>query len=143
VSQLQYAFRSTNKEPKSIPDSIRRELPGRIVSYAKKHFKGKFTHMDVRFRGTFCYVDAYCDLSVRSEELPRPDTREYREFLKTHEDKVTHLCRLRYLGSRDNWGFDFFAYSSMKYEPSVFLSGLPTGTPEDAFDLAASIYLSS
>jgi len=142
VPRLQNAFRSV-AESNTIPDVVRRELPGRILSYAKKHFKGKFTHIDVRFRGGLCYLDAYCDQSVRAEALPRPDTREYREFLKLHEDKVTHLCRLRYLDSRDNWGFDFFTYSSNKYEPSVFLSGLPTGTPEDAFDIAASVYLSS
>ena len=142
MPKLQYAFRSV-AEPKSIPDTVRWELPGRILSHAKKHFKGKFTHIDVRFRGALCYLDAYCDPSVRSEALPRPDTREYREYLKSHEDTVTHLCRLRYLGSRDIWGFEFFTYSSNKYEPSVFPSGLPTGTPEDAFDIAASVHLSS
>lgn len=139
MGKLQYAFRSA--EPKSIPDAVRWELPGRILSYAKKHFKGKYTHIDVRFRGALCYLDAYCDPSVRSEELPRPDTREYREYLKSHEDKVTHLCRLRYLGSQDEWGFDFFTYSSEKYEPSVFLDGCPTGSPEEAFHLAANLYL--
>ena len=142
MPKLHYASR-TVKEPKSIPDTVRWEIPGRILSYAKKHFKGKFTHIDVRFRGVLCYLDAYCDPAVRSEELPRPDTREYREYLQAHEDKVTHLCRLRYLGSRDNWGFDFYTYSSNRYQPSVFLSGSPTGTPEDAFDIAATMYLSS
>lgn len=142
MPRLQYASRSV-REPKSIPDTVRRELPGRILSYAKKHFKGKFTHIDVRFRGTLCYLDAYSDPSVRSEELPRSNTPEYREYMKAHEDKVTHLCRLRYLGSRDSWGFDFYTYSSNTYTPSVFLSGLPTGTPEDAFDIAANVYLSS
>lgn len=142
MPKLHYASRSA-VEPKNIPDTIRWELRGRIQEYAKKHFKGKYTHIDVRFRGALCYLDAYCDPCVRSEALPRLDTREYREYLKTHENKVTYLCRLRYLGSRDDWGFDFFTYSSNKYEPSVFLSGLPTGTPEDAFDIAASAYLSS
>jgi hypothetical protein len=131
----------STKQNQSIPDPVRQELPGRIHSYAKKHFKGKFTHIDIHFKGTLCYLDAYCDPSVRSEKLPRLDTKEYRDYLKGLEDKVTHLCRLRYLGDKDKWGFDFFSYSSEKYEPSVFPSGLPTGTPEEAFDLAASMYL--
>lgn len=142
MPKLHYATRSVS-EPISVPDIVRWELPDRILSYAKKHFSGKFTHIDVRFRGALCYLDAYCDPAVRSDELPRSDTPEYRAYLKAHEDKVTHLCRLRYLGSRDSWGFDFFTYSSNKYEPSIFLSGLPTGTPEDAFDIAASVYLLS
>jgi hypothetical protein len=141
LPKLQYAPRST-KQSKSIPEIIRREMPGRILSYAKKHFKGKFTHIDVHFRGDLCYLDAYCDPAVRSEALPLSDTRGIREYLKAHADKVMHLCRLRYLGSRDAWGFDFFAHSSNRYEPSVFFTGLPTGTPEDAFDLAAGLYLS-
>lgn len=141
VPRLQYLSGSAAKESQSIPDLLRWELPGRIQSYAKKHFRGKFTHIDVRFRGALCYIDAYSDPAVRSEELPPIDTRQYRDYLKTHDDKVTHLCRIRYLGSTNQWELDFFAYSSEKYEPSVFLSGRPTGTPEEAFHLAANIYL--
>jgi len=140
VPRLRCATRSSQK-PKSIPDIVQGKLATRILSYAKKHFRGQFTHIDLRFRGALCYIDAYCDPEVRSEELPQPATPEYRELLKRHVDKVIHLCRLRYIGSPDNWGFDFFAYSSEKYEPSVFPSGLPTGAPEEAFDLAATMYL--
>ena len=140
MPKLRYATRSA-QEPKSIPDTVRREFAARILSYAKKHFRGQFTHIDVHFRDALCYLDAYCDPAVRSEDLPQSGTPEHREFLKRHEDKAIQLCRLRYLGSSDKWGFDFFSYSSEKYEPSVFPSGLPTGTPEEAFDLAATMYL--
>jgi len=54
----------------------------------------------------------------------------------------THLCRLRYFGD-DRWGFAFFAYSSEKYELSMFPSGEFLGTPEDAFFVSAQGYLSA
>ena len=48
------------------------------------------------------------------------------------------------------WGFDpesggvniYFTYSNEKYELSVFPSGEFFGTPEEAFDTAARVYLS-
>ena len=140
MPKLRNATRSV-PQSKVIPDSIRRELPDRILSYAKKHFQGQFTHIDVDFQGSLCYLDAYCDAAIRSEKLPPSGTVERREFLKKHEDKAIHLCRLRYLGRADKWGFDFFSYSSERYEPSIFPTGRPTGTPEEAFDLAATMSL--
>jgi hypothetical protein len=46
-----------------------------------------------------------------------------------------HLCRLRYRGDEEHWGFAFFAYSSEKYERSVFPSGQFFGQPRSACDL--------
>ena len=51
----------------------------------------------------------------------------------------TQLCRLRYFGD-DKWGLAFYAYSSEKYELSVFPDGSFTGKPEDAF-AASAMYL--
>lgn len=130
-----------SKESQSIPPAICNKLPSSILNYAKKHFAGKFTHINVYFKGALCYIDAYCDPAVRTEDLPPPDSDEYHETLKSHEDKVTHLCRLRYLGVSGKWGFDFYNYSHERYQPSVFPTGLPTGKPEEAFHLAASLYL--
>jgi hypothetical protein len=53
----------------------------------------------------------------------------------------THLCRLRYFGDEERWGFGFFAYSSEKYELSIFPSGAFFGPPEDAFEVSANLYL--
>jgi hypothetical protein len=44
------------------------------------------------------------------------------------------LCRLGYLGNEEQWRFAFYTYAHDKYEPSVLLTGLPVGTPEDALD---------
>jgi hypothetical protein len=68
--------------------------------------------------------------------LPATGTKEHAEFLKAHDDKVTHLCRLRYLGDPDKWGFEFFSYSSERYEGGGFIR-----TPEQGFQIAAELYL--
>jgi hypothetical protein len=56
-------------------------------------------------------------------------------------DTPIHLCRLRYRGDEEHWGFAFFAYSSEKYELSVFPSGQFFGKPEDAFEVSANVHL--
>ena len=55
----------------------------------------------------------------------------------------THLCRLRYFGKEDEWGFAFFGYSNEKYELTMFPNGSFFGTPEEAFHTTASLYLGS
>ena len=52
-----------------------------------------------------------------------------------------HLCRLRYRGDEQRWGFAFFAYSSEKYELSIFPSGQFFGPPETAFEVSANVHL--
>jgi len=53
----------------------------------------------------------------------------------------THLCRLRYFGDEERWGFVFYTYSHKRYEFSMFPSGELLGSPEDAFDVSAQGYL--
>jgi hypothetical protein len=45
------------------------------------------------------------------------------------------------LATRSDGGFAFYTYSNEKYELSVFPSGDFYGTPEEAFDTAAQVYL--
>ena len=40
---------------------MKKRTKERIERYAEKHFKGKYSRIDVRFRGVFCYIDAYRD----------------------------------------------------------------------------------
>jgi len=69
----------------------------------------------VRGRGAFAYVDAQ----------------------GAEDEQAEPLCRLRYMGSIDNWEFAYFTWSRQTYEASVVDSGLPFGTPEECFDAAA------
>ena len=127
---------------KKIPDAVKRRTEERIRRYAEKEFAGKYTRLDVRFRGQFCYIDAYTEPHDPGPGWPPegwPETRE--EALERLRNTPTHLCRLRYFGNEEGWGFAFYTYSNEKYELSVFPSGGFFGTPEEAFHTAASVYL--
>lgn len=123
-----------------IPERVKARTRQRILDYATYHYAGKFTRLDIRFRGQFCYIDAYTKPDVRPD-FPPPGWPESREtYLERLSNTPTHLCRLRYFGDEEAWSLAFFAYSSEKYEPSVFHSGSMHGTPEEAFDVGA-VYL--
>jgi hypothetical protein len=49
--------------------------------------------------------------------------------------------RLRYGGSAARWGFAIYRASHEDYEDSILPTGAFAGTPEDALDCAAELYL--
>ena len=51
------------------------------------------------------------------------------------------LCRLRYVGSARHWQFAIYRASHDDYDESVFPTGLPVGTCQDALDTACGLYL--
>ena len=51
------------------------------------------------------------------------------------------LCRLRYGGYANRWGFAIYLASKDGYEDSVLPSGYPVGTAEEALDCACGLYL--
>lgn len=122
-----------------IPDSVKHDVEKRITSIAEKHFKGKYTRLDIRFKSQFCYIDAYQEPEVSNDWPPEdwPEARE--EYIERLRNTPTHLCRLRYFGD-DQWGFAFYTYSNEKYELSIYPNGEFFGKPEDAF-LASGMYL--
>ena len=58
-----------------VPPGARLRIQRRIQGHAEANCAGRFNRLDVRFRGAFCYIDAYID--------PPPA-------------EPVHLCRLRY-----------------------------------------------
>ena len=125
-----------------IPDTVKRRVEERIRRYAEQHFSGRYTRLDVRFRGQFCYLDAYTEPEPLGPNWPPPDWPETREeMLERLRNTPTHLCRLRYFGGEERWGFAFYTYSNERYELSVYPSGEFLGPPEDAFQVSAQLYL--
>jgi len=51
------------------------------------------------------------------------------------------LCRLRYVGSAHRWQFAIYRASNDDYQDSLFPTGLPAGTCEEALDTACGLYL--
>ncbi len=122
-----------------IPERTKQRTRERILAYAEKHYAGKYTRIDVRFRSQFCYIDAYTEPCV-ADDFPPPGistTRE--EHIEKLRNTPTHLCRLRHF-SEDRWSVAFYTYSHMKYEPTFFENGSDNGTPEEGFEVGA-VYL--
>jgi len=130
-----------NSGGKPIPEVVRQRTTQRLERYAEQHFAGLYARLEIRFRGQFCYVDAYTEPHLPPNWPPPdfPETRE--EALERLRQTPTHLCRLRYRGEEDHWGFAFYTYSAEHYELSVFPNGEYFGPPEDAFQVSAQLYL--
>lgn len=123
-----------------IPDAIKPRLCRRIWDHAAEYYAGKYNRIDVRFRGQFCYIDAYTEPYVEANYDPQPlgESRESR--IERLRNTPIYLCRLRYFGDENQWSMAFYTYSHEKYEPCVFDNGSWHGTPEEAFD-ASAVYL--
>ena len=99
------------------PDSTKTSLEQRLRARARERWP-QIASLQIRHRGTFSYVDA------------------------TLTDATTvKLCRLRYVGSASQWQFAIYRASHDDYDESVFPTGLPVGTCQDALDTACGLYL--
>lgn len=127
---------------KKIPEVTKFTTKERIRRYAEAHFAGRYTRLDIRFRGQFYYIDAYKEPEPLGPGWPPPDWPESREqYLERLRDTPTHLCRLRYFGNAEHWGFAFYSYGDDRYKLSIFPSGEFRGPPEEAFRVSAEMYL--
>ncbi|MBL7065748.1 MAG: hypothetical protein ISS49_16340 [Anaerolineae bacterium] len=125
-----------------IEEAVKRRIEERIRRYAETCFAGRYTRLDIRFRGQFCYVDAYTEPEPPGPDWPPPYWTESREeYLERLRNTPTHLFRLRHFGNEDSWGLAFYSYAHDRYELSVFPSGEFFGLPEDAFQIAAEFHL--
>ena len=99
------------------PESTKASLEQRLRARARERWP-QIASLQIRHRGTFSYVDA------------------------TLTDATTlKLCRLRYVGSASLWQFAVYRASHDDYDESVFFTGLPVGTCQDALDTACGLYL--
>lgn len=119
-----------------VPKLVQERTTRRILAHAEKHYKGKYTRLDVRFRGALCYIDAYVEPDLAPGWPPKdhPETRA--QMLERLRTTPLHLCRLRHF-TEDRWSVAFYTYSHMKYEPAIFPSGEWFGTPEEGLDVGA------
>ncbi len=100
----------------TFPESTKISVRQRMAARARERWP-QITRLHIRHRGVFTYVEATTDTGT----LP--------------------LCRLRYIGSAHNWQVAIYRASHDDYQASIFPSGLPVGTCQDALDLACGLYL--
>src|SRR5437773_7681872 len=80
---------------KPIPEPVKLRTEARLRRYAEQHFAGRYTRLDIRFRGQFCYIDAYTEPEPPGPDWPPPNWPETREeYLARLQNTPTHLCRL-------------------------------------------------
>ena len=46
---------------KKIPETVKRDIEKRVRLVAEKEFQGRYNRLKIRFRGQFCYMDAYTE----------------------------------------------------------------------------------
>ena len=100
----------------AIPDRTRSGLEQRLELHRRERWPD-LRQIKVRYRAEYVYVTG------------------------TDTDGPLSLCRLRYNGSPDTWGFACYLASKDGYEESILPSGSFTGTPEEALDCARGLYL--
>jgi hypothetical protein len=99
------------------PASTKTSLSQRLSQHARSRWPALAT-VQVRFRAQFAYVDGH---------LP--------------DGEVLPLCRLRYGGSANSWGFAIYRASHDDYQDNILPTGQFAGSPEDALDCACGLYL--
>lgn len=123
-------------------ETVQRQIEKRIREFAEENYSGRYTRLDIRFRGQFCYVDAYTEPEPLGDGWSPADWPESREeYIELLRNTPYHLFRLRYIGNEDKWELAFYSYANEKYEISVFPTGEFKGTPEGAFETAAKFHL--
>src|SRR5690242_1237721 len=103
--------------PKPPPESTKISLRQRLTRHAEQRWPA-LTGIDLHYHGAFAYISGQ---RAGGTTLP--------------------LCRLRYTGSANAWGFAIYLAGSDGYEDSRLPNGLPAGSPEDALDCACGLYL--
>ena len=99
------------------PESTKTSLTQRLSTRARERWP-ELARISVQHRGSFSYVDGVLT-----------------------DGTTLRLCRLRYTGSAHSWGFAIHRASHQDYEDSILPTGAFAGTPEDALDCAAELYL--
>ena len=99
------------------PESTKISLGQRLHAHARERWPA-LTAVNVRHRGGFAYVTGEL---ADGTSLP--------------------LCRLRYTGYANQWGFAIWLASRDGYQDSILPTGYPVGTAEEALDCACGLYL--
>jgi len=99
------------------PDSTKTSLTQRLTARARERWPD-LASIAVRHRGVFSYIDGVLA-----------------------DGTTLRLCRLRYIGSAHDWRLAIYRASHEDYDESLFPTGLPFGTCEDALDIACGLYL--
>jgi hypothetical protein len=103
----------------AIPESTRSSLILRLLDHAEKNWP-QLAKVQARYRGSFAYITG---ILPGGGQIP--------------------LFRLRYGGSAHSFGFAIYSPVRDRYEDTLLLTGLPTGSPQQALDTACIVHLAA
>ena len=103
----------------AIPESTRSSITLRLLDHAEKNWP-QLTRIRARYHGSFAYVTG---VLRDGQQIP--------------------LFRLRYGGSAHSFGFAIYSPARDRYQDALLLTGLPTGSPQEALDTACTIHLAA
>jgi hypothetical protein len=101
----------------AIPQSTRDSITVRLLDHAEAHWP-QLARVQLTCRGSFGYITG---VLRDGQHIP--------------------LCRLRYGGSAHSFGFAIYSAAHDRYQDTILLTGLHTGTPQEALDTACTIHL--
>ena len=101
----------------AIPPSTRDSVTWRLILHAEKNWP-QLDKVQVICLGSFAYA---AGVLPGGEKIP--------------------LFRLRYGGSAHSFGFAIYSAARDRDEDALLLTGLPTGTPQEALDTACTVHL--
>ena len=101
----------------AIPQSTRDSITVRLLDHAEACWP-QLTRVQVTYRGAFGYITG---VLRDGQHIP--------------------LCRLRYGGSAHSFGFAIYSPARDRYKDTFLLTGLPTGSPQEALDTACTVHL--
>jgi hypothetical protein len=101
----------------AIPESTRSSITVRLLDHAEKNWP-QLAKVRARYHGSFAYITG---VLRNGQQIP--------------------LFRLRYGGSAHSFGFAIYSPARDRYEDAVLLTGLPTGSPQEALETACTVHL--
>ena len=101
----------------AIPESTRSSIIVRLLDHAEKNWP-QLAKVRARYHGGFAYITG---VLRDGEQIP--------------------LFRLRYGGSAHSFGFAIYSPAHDRYDDAILLTGLPTGSPQEALDTACTVHL--
>jgi len=142
-----------NMGRKAISDEIREETLKRLDKHVEDKYIGQYGVKEViaKFKGRYLYIEwvegpseseIEAFKSQMSSKLSPFDKKlmEGIEDIMKNQSKPSKLCRLKYMGDINYWGFEIYKYSDNWYDTEgEFPFG--GGTVEECFNAAASLYI--
>lgn len=120
--------------PKHQQEEVRQRIIARIAATCPPE---SYERIDVRFRGKFCYIDAYTPPPKKTAKELKINGETREDFEARWRSHPMYLCRLLHY-SMDKWGCAFFTYSNEKYEICAMANGKFDGPLEEGVDIGAT-----